>query len=291
MGVHDPNHDGAAISEAAGIYVDSNSVITNTIVWNNSPDQLHGQDCNKVTYSDINDDICSNGLGNILADPLFVNPANKDYHLKSAAGRWDPNSQSWVYDNVISPCIDAGDPNSDWTAELWPHGNRINMGAYGGTAQASMSLSKVGNLADLNRDNFVDIDDLVLLFSKWLTEKSLLVEDLNLDGVVDFRDYAIFAENWLQRSYVIIAKFALDINPGWTTQGQWQFGPPMGMGGLSHGYPDPNAAYTGQNVYGVNLNGDYTVAVGGALLFNSRSFQLPAILRYQVEICQVAKYR
>lgn len=71
------------------------------------------------------------------------------------------------------------------------------------------------------------------------------------------------ASNWLQRSYVIIAKFALDTNPGWTTEGQWQFGPPTGMGGLSYGYPDPSAAYTGQNVYGVNLNGDYTVTVGG----------------------------
>ncbi|MHC4213457.1 MAG: hypothetical protein ACYSWP_08815, partial [Planctomycetota bacterium] len=47
----------------------------------------------------------------------------------------------WVLDNVNSPCIDAGDPASDWTEELWPNGNRINMGAYGGTSQASMSLS------------------------------------------------------------------------------------------------------------------------------------------------------
>jgi parallel beta-helix repeat protein len=32
-----------------------------------------------------------------------------------------------------------GDPNSDWTSEIWPHGERINMGAYGGTQEASMS--------------------------------------------------------------------------------------------------------------------------------------------------------
>ncbi len=42
-------------------------------------------------------------------------------------------------DDVTSPCIDAGDPNSDWTGETWPHGGRINMGAYGGTREASMS--------------------------------------------------------------------------------------------------------------------------------------------------------
>jgi len=77
--------------------------------------------------------------GNMDADPLFADPNNDDFHLKSAAGRWDPNSQTWVQDDVTSPCIDAGDPNSDWTAELWPHGERINMGAYGGTREASMS--------------------------------------------------------------------------------------------------------------------------------------------------------
>jgi parallel beta-helix repeat protein len=79
------------------------------------------------------------GPGNINADPLFVDPAAGDFHLKSGAGRWDPNSESWLKDDMTSPCIDAGDPNSDWTSEIWPHGERINMGAYGGTQEAGMS--------------------------------------------------------------------------------------------------------------------------------------------------------
>ncbi|MHC4212528.1 MAG: FG-GAP-like repeat-containing protein [Planctomycetota bacterium] len=45
----------------------------------------------------------------------------------------------WELDDVSSLCIDAGDPNSDWTEELLPHGERINMGAYGGTSEASKS--------------------------------------------------------------------------------------------------------------------------------------------------------
>jgi hypothetical protein len=49
-----------------------------------------------------------------------------------------------VQDDVTSRCIDAADPGADWTAEPWPHGKRLNMGAYGGTAQASMSLSVFG---------------------------------------------------------------------------------------------------------------------------------------------------
>jgi hypothetical protein len=47
--------------------------------------------------------------------------------------------QEWVLDTVTSPCIDAGDPSSDWSEELSPNGSRINMGAYGGTSQASKS--------------------------------------------------------------------------------------------------------------------------------------------------------
>ncbi len=79
------------------------------------------------------------GEGNINAGPLFVDSAAGDFHLKSEAGRWDPNSESWITDDITSPCIDAGDPNSDWTSEIWPHGERINMGAYGGTQEAGMS--------------------------------------------------------------------------------------------------------------------------------------------------------
>ncbi len=50
---------------------------------------------------------------------------------------------------------------------------------------------------------------------------------------------------------------ALDANPGWLTEGLWAFGQPSGQGG-SHGKKDPNTGYTGLNVYGFNLAGDYT---------------------------------
>ena len=55
----------------------------------------------------------------------------------------------------------------------------------------------------------------------------------------------------------------LDTDPGWTTSGQWAFGHPTGQGGTSHGNPDPANGLTGSNVYGVNLSGDYSTAVGG----------------------------
>lgn len=124
-------------------------------------------------------------------------PVEPDYHLNSQAGRWDPNTESWIIDPNHSPCIDAGDPNSDWTGELWPHGNRINMGAYGGTAEASMSLSDVGNIADLNEDDEVESQDLCLFGYDWLRDEVLLKSDLDRNGRVDLSDFSIMAFNWL----------------------------------------------------------------------------------------------
>ena len=146
------------------------------------------------------------GEGNINLDPLFANPTDpnlrkRDYHLKSLVGRWNPTTQTWVRDLVHSPCIDTGDPNdpnySDWTAELWPNGERINMGAYGGTSQASMSPSIAGNIADLNHDDIVDWRDFADFSNTWEANKSLLAEDLDRNAIVDPNDLLIFTENWL----------------------------------------------------------------------------------------------
>ena len=48
----------------------------------------------------------------------------------------------------------------------------------------------------------------------------------------------------------------MDTDPGWTLQGDWAYGTPTGGGG-STGQPDPLSGYTGSNVIGYNLNGDY----------------------------------
>ncbi|MFQ6133324.1 MAG: hypothetical protein ACE5R4_14875, partial [Armatimonadota bacterium] len=58
-----------------------------------------------------------------------------DYHVQSVVGRWVPNS--WVTDDAMSPCIDQGDPASDYGNEPTPNGWCVNMGAYGNTDQAS----------------------------------------------------------------------------------------------------------------------------------------------------------
>lgn len=129
--------------------------------------------------------------GNIDKDPLFSNPGywdpngtpddseddfwvNGDYHLKSQAGRFDPSSQRWIKDGVTSPCIDAGDPNSPIDSEPFPNGGIINMGAYGGTAEASKS------------------------YFGGLVCETIIAGDINGDCKVDLKDFRIMAINWLR---------------------------------------------------------------------------------------------
>jgi predicted outer membrane repeat protein len=170
--------------------------ISNSIIWNG---QNAISDSNSstltVSYSDIQGGL--EGTGNIDTDPLFANPGywadvndiniivepndpnaiwiDGDYHLKSQAGRWDSNTQSWVQDDVTSPCIDAGDPMSPIGLEPFPNGGRINMGAYGGTAEASKSyfgkpVCQTIVAGDINGDCKVDILDLEIMMSHWLEE-------------------------------------------------------------------------------------------------------------------------
>ena len=148
-----------------------------------------------VTYSDVQGGWP--GEGNIDVDPCFADPCNGDYHLKSEAGRWSPLSMSWVKDDVTSLCIDAGDSASDWTAELWPHGECINLGAYGGTPEASMSLSDAGSAADLNIDDSVDFWDFDDFANSWQREQLFLHEDIDRNGRVDIFDLRDFVDEWL----------------------------------------------------------------------------------------------
>jgi hypothetical protein len=118
--------------------IDSNPDISNCILWNNS--QMDLFNC-MATYSCMEDVQTGYGInnGNIYSNPLFVNANEGDYHMKSERGRYWPLYDIWVLDNATSPCIDAGNPEDDYSNERVPNGERINMGAYGNTIYASMT--------------------------------------------------------------------------------------------------------------------------------------------------------
>jgi hypothetical protein len=117
--------------------------ITNNILWKNEIHMAEGVTPEEfeIRFNDVQGGW--DGEGNIDQDPLFANANADDYHLKSQAGRWDPAGHVWVVDTETSPCIDAGDPASDFAAEPAFNGQRVNLGAYGGTEQASKSVPTV----------------------------------------------------------------------------------------------------------------------------------------------------
>jgi len=178
----------------------NNFKITSSILWGSSEQIYNGNNSKiTITYSDIQGGW--EGEGNIDEDPLFAEPGywsdvndvnvivepnnpnavlmNGDYHLKSKAGRFDPNSGSWVMDDVTSPCINAGDPNSFIGDEPIPNGCWINMGAFGGSSQASLSFGDANIIVDQASEPVpadgaedIEVDDIIL---SWMSDPNALM--------------------------------------------------------------------------------------------------------------------
>lgn len=184
--------DNTALGNGGGLWAGfgSNPTVKNSIIWDNVSNTqgqnvaVSTQSTLTINYSDvkggqsgvykIGDGQLIWGQGNITLDPLFANPGQGDYHLRSLGGRYVDVSSQWVVDNSHSPCIDAGDPASDVGDEPEPNGGRINMGAYGGTEKASLSHEGGGGGLDLpgdvNGDGQINLSDLFTLIDLWLSQ-------------------------------------------------------------------------------------------------------------------------
>jgi len=178
-----------------GAYQGRAATLRDSILWGDVPKEIDtGSNPPEVVYCDVEGGWP--GEGNINADPCFAeagywdpnqtpDDANDDfwvdgdYHLKSQAGRWNPNGGQWTIDEVTSSCIDAGDPMSPIGYEQFPNGGIINMGAHGGTAEASKSYfgkraCEVIVAGDVNGDCRVDYLDAALMFGNWLDTRALV---------------------------------------------------------------------------------------------------------------------
>lgn len=191
----------------------SEMVLTNCILWD-ADNEIWNNDGSiiKITYCDVKGGWT--GQGNIDVDPCFAETGywdpngtpsdvnddfwvDGDYHLKSQAGRWDPNTESWVLDEVTSPCVDAGNPGCPLGVEPNDVNNiRINMGTHGGTAEASKSPANWRNIADLTNDWLVDFNDLKVFVDYWLETGRCIPSDFSRNQSVDFIDLAIFCQQW-----------------------------------------------------------------------------------------------
>jgi hypothetical protein len=204
---------------SAGVfcYYDCPITLRNCIIW----------DCGIVLdyVKDVQAEYCNiqggwPGLGNIDVDPLFVRSAYMDangtpddanddfrvpgdYHLRSEGWRWDEVREVWTWDDVTSRCIDAGDPHSALGVEPfsgpsdpnndWGRSVRINMGAYGGTAEGSIPPHGWAMREDYNNDGITNFTDLACWSDNYFYSPSKLLRQQPTD-------LGLFAQSWLDRT-------------------------------------------------------------------------------------------
>ncbi|MCF7972342.1 MAG: formylglycine-generating enzyme family protein [Phycisphaerae bacterium] len=135
----------------SGICVTNSDIrLSNSILWSHAQEQIRVISGNPPLVLNTSVDM----------DPMFALPGawvnrddpdlavvepydpkaiwlDGDYHLKSLHGHYDAYLGDWVYDDDTSDCIDLGDPAQSVGQETAPHGDRLNVGAYGGTWMAS----------------------------------------------------------------------------------------------------------------------------------------------------------
>ena len=172
---------GNTATNGGGIYSDiSNPVLTDCIFWNDTPQEIVGPV--EASYSDIQGGWP--GIGNLEIIPNFTPSSN--FHL-------DPFNTAGDDKN---PLIDAGDPDSDYDEEPEPNGSRINMGAYGNTEMATISINVppaniVGNVTWTNDYLYLLGLDLTITDDAFLTIETgtkIEVEEGNViyvNGTID----------------------------------------------------------------------------------------------------------
>jgi hypothetical protein len=123
---------------------------TNSIFFGNAPDRDFAVSCPtpcsglsiNVSWSIVDRQFLNNG-GTVTfgagvltpRNPLFVNAAAGNFHLKSRFGHWTP--AGYVTDAVSSPALAKGNPASPVTQQPPRAGNRTELGAYGNSVEAS----------------------------------------------------------------------------------------------------------------------------------------------------------
>ena len=182
--------------------VNSTATVLNSILYNYyGPKEIYTyKSTADVNYCNIHGGYTT-GKGNIDVAPLFADSNNGNFHLASQGWQWDTTINNWTFGTQTSYCIDAGDPNMDFSNEpgiaaIDPNNTRVsrnlrvNMGAYANKATAS-----IAPFADFNGDNLVDFTDYATMINSFTkTERTTL--DLNRDGNIDYNDLSMFSEDW-----------------------------------------------------------------------------------------------
>ncbi|MCB9857474.1 MAG: hypothetical protein H6818_17470 [Phycisphaerales bacterium] len=170
--------------------------VTNCVVYGNR--SIHPTSprpqviADSLSYSVVED--ATGGVGVSNADPRFVDFGHWD-DMGTPADASDDVFVSGDYHLLAgSPCIDRGDPEfaaapgaTDLDGKARVQGCRVDIGAY--------EFEQVGSVVgDVNRDGFVDLDDVPAFFETTLHPQGVGIceADVNEDGLVDGRDIGAF---------------------------------------------------------------------------------------------------
>jgi hypothetical protein len=141
--------------------------VTNCILWGDLPDEIYNSSASPtVTYSDVQCGYA--GVGNIDADPCFVDPNNPDPNL------WNLRLK------LVSRCIDAG--NSTPIVDV----------SISQDLDGLMRFVDIASVPNTGTGLFEFVD-----MGAYEFECNYTHGDVNCDGVVDFKDVAILCGNWL----------------------------------------------------------------------------------------------
>ena len=189
----------------------------------------------------------------LSVEPLFADANNGDYHLLSERGRYRATTDEWILDDVMSPCVDGGDPAVEPTNERMPNGGRINMGAYGNTSSASMS--------------------------EWP-----LRSDFDFNGTVNFEDFAILANDWLE-SFNFEPGSEIDNEPPMPNPSQWLVEPYHKSGYHTMSAVEAVDAQNGPVWYKFYVVAGYGVDSGWQLSNEYRYYNMGTVAAYRVITC------
>jgi len=142
----------------AGVRIDKGAAapdsyeFVNALFWNNAGGLDFANNCDvgceevaiTIRNSMVQREYQNNNLpmifgdGNVEpADPLFADAAAGDFHLKSAGGRW--TADGYVKDAETSPMLGKADPKSASDANPPDVKGASELGAYGNSAEASLT--------------------------------------------------------------------------------------------------------------------------------------------------------
>jgi hypothetical protein len=295
--IHDPSNDPNITFTGDFSILSANSVFT---ADPGSKIKMAGKYADFINELDAANQLNVLGLKNLTME-FTGNPTATYCTYEAASKELDPNAISYCGGNFTLDTLAVGGstPSRVALVDYFDNGN----GGIGNeclyvrklivTAGSTLNLSGLNlyyleaqidgtvsggtptiypSKTDIDNNGQVDMEDVKIIANNWLSTGCSCPDycngaDINLDGRVDLQDLALVAMDWLEGTGGDGGKFweeTFDSDPGWSTQGEWAFGTPTGDGGESNGNPDPNSGYTGSNVYGVNLSGDYSTTVTGA---------------------------